>query len=729
MHLVPAAVIDASGLAGRLQRVREVGVGGVWRRVLYRARRAAVLRARVRWNTDFGDQQPTAERIRALLTPTARAASEDPGRLRAALGGSGNRFLFPAGDASLRARFRDRHPAAFDRIVREADATRIGDLAWVVPGGTSDWHAALPGGGRWPLAPADQLGIGAARPIGDVRLSWEIGRSTHVVRLAQAAWLTGDVAYARAVVAQLHDFARANPPGLGIAWAHAQEVGIRAVAWLWAFVLTRDFGVFDAAALQQWIWLIVSHAEYVATHLADHPVTHNHLVSETAALAVLGMTLPELEGAVRWRKLGTQMLWREVAKLVDDEGVEAEYATHYHAFVLDSLLHVLAVADRAGERVEAPVRARIGAMAEFVALLVRADGTLPAIGDTDAGRAFRLGDAALDRRDALATAALLFDRSDWGAIAGDASGAFWLGGGREIPGAGHAPPPGRARRFDAAGIAIARSGYGADAEIVMLRAGPTRFRSDVERGHLHADALSVLWRIGSDDVLIDPGTFLYSEGDGWRASLRATSSHSCVVVDGRDQADVRTHRFGILGERTARWLAFEGDATHLIAAAEHPADGLPRVRRRIAWSAPGLLVLCDDVLGDGEYRIESWLQMPATSGNADGAQARLTLASGRCVSVQVAGVAQRIEVMRPAADDGPGAGWYSACYGTRCVGTALRLEAGVQRLPAQIVTVLRAGAASLSARVESVQGALRVQVGDRILSFPSDGSVRMARIA
>lgn len=722
-------MIGAGGLADRLQRVREVGFGGVWRRILYRMRRAAVLRARSRWSADFEGQRPTEERIRALLTPAARAVGAEAGQLRMALGGGGSRFLFPASDASLPARFRDRHPDAFDRIVSEADATRVGDLAWVVAGGTSDWHAALPGGGRWPLAPADQLGIGDARPLGDVRLSWEIGRSTHVVRLAQAAWLTGDEAYARAVVAQLHDFARANPPGRGIAWAHAQEVGIRAVAWLWAFSLTRHFGAFDSEALRTWIWLIVSHAEYVATHLADHPVTHNHLVSESAALAVLGMALPELQGAARWSRLGTDLLWREVAKLVDDEGVEAEYATHYHAFVLDSLLAVLAGAERIGEPVDARVCGRIAAMAEFVAVLVRSDGTLPAIGDTDAGRAWRLGGDALDRRDALATAAVLFARDDWGAIAGDAPGAFWMSGGREIPGARDAAPPGRARRFDAAGIGVARSGYDAAAEIVILRAGPTRFRNDVARGHLHADALSVLWRIGPDDVLIDPGTYLYSEGDGWRASMRGAAAHSCVILDGLDQADVRTHRFGILGERTSRWISFEGDASQMAAAAEHPAEGLPRVRRRVAWSAPGLLVFCDDVVGDGRHRIEAWLQLPATTGAAEGAQARLTLASGRDVLVQVGGAAERVEVIRPASDAGPGAGWYSTCYGTRAVGTALRVDAGVRPLPVQIVTVLQAGAASLPARVESVQGALRVQVGERMISFPSDGSVRIGRLA
>ena len=719
--------------ARRLRRAREMGLRGIWRRVGDRAHRAATLRQRGRWRATFEGPEPTAAVLLDGLAPAARAGGDDFARLRDALGDGGSRFFFPARDTALRATFRSRHAAGFERIVREADATRNGDLSWVVPGGTNDWHAALPDGGHWPQGPASRLAIGAATPLGDVRLSWEIGRSTHIVRLAQAAWLTRDPAYAHAVTLQLDSFVAANPPGRGIAWAHAQEVAIRAIAWLWAFFLTRDLGAFDAAAFRRWLWLVISHAEFVAANLADHPVTHNHLVSEAAALAVLGMALPELRGAARWRRLGTRLLFREVAKLVDDEGVEAEYSTHYHAFVLDSLLAVLALAERVAEPVDARARARIAKMVEFVALLMRADGTLPAIGDTDAGRAWRLGGDPLDRRDALAIAAALLGRSDWGAIAGDAPGAFWLLGGRAIPGAGDPMPAGCARQLRAAGIAVARTCFGADAEIAVFRCGPTAFRPDVERGHLHADALSVLWQIGADEVLVDPGTYLYSEDAGWRGWLRGTAAHSCVVIDGRDQADVRTHRFGIVGEQPSRWESFAGDAAQMTAVAMHPAHGTPSVRRRFAWIAGGTLVLCDDVAGDGEHRLESWLQFPSTEGDADGNAVLLRLASGRPVLVQGFGDVTNLEVLRPARDADPGPGWRAPRYGSRTPGTSLRFDAGTRSLPARMVLLMQVGDAHRTpapGRIESDgAGSLRIVGAGFRAHFEGDAGVRIERSA
>jgi hypothetical protein len=264
---------------------------------------------------------------------------------------------------------------------------------------------------------------------------------------------------------------------------------------------------------------------------------------------------------------------------------------------------------------------------------------------------------------------------------------------------------------------VARTGWGPDAELFVFRAGPTRFRADVARGHLHADALSVLWRIGDEDVLVDPGTYLYSEGEGWRAALRASAAHSCVVVDERDQADVTSERFGISGESPARWLGFRADATSMCAAAER-SQGSLIVRRRLAWRAGQWLVLCDDVLGSGAHRVASWLQLPETQGDANGRTATLRLASGRIVSIDAGRAVRQVEILRPASDAGPGPGWRAPRYGLRTPGTALRLDVGACDLPVRIVTVIQVGAAGAEpspAQIDASDDGALVRIGsDRV---------------
>jgi hypothetical protein len=700
--------------------VGEIGAAGVARRVRDRLTAPARARRSAAWQSRFaGCRDPQVLLARCGLPVDASGLE----RLRDAI--ASGPFFFDCAAPHLAEAFASRHPQARATLLAQADAAARGDLEWVVPGGTPDWHRALPGSARWPLVASEHLEYGGERPLGDVRLAWEIGRATHLVRLGQASWLGGDAGPARIAVEELARFAEQNPPGLGIAWTQAQEVALRAVALLWVFHLTRVHGVFDAERFGPWLALVVAHAEFVATNLSDHPVTHNHLVSEAGALAMLGAALPALPAAARWRRLGARVLWRELLKQIDDEGISGEHSIHYSAFELDTAIATLLLAERAGLAVPSDARARVGAMADAAIALLRADGTLPPIGDTDAGRAWRLGADPLDRRDVLAAAAVAFDRADWGAAAGDAPGAFWLTGGRAVPGAADAAPGGFARRFEAAGIGLARSARGADEEIVVFRAGPTRMRVDVLASHAHADALSVLWRAGGEDVLLDPGTYLYSEADGWRAWLRGTRAHACVAIDGRDQADVTSGRFEIAGLQPARWLHFEGDGRHLVAAAEHPAHGEPRVQRRLAW-APGALVLVDDVLGSGVHALDAWLPLPATRGDASGATAVLALASGRELRVDGFGAVTRIRALRPAHGARPGPGWSAPRYGVLAAGTALQLEAGSPRLPARLVTVLQLGApgATTAAVVEDLEkAALRVRVGRHRVRFDGAAGV------
>jgi hypothetical protein len=717
---------ERSALSARLRRAGEIGLDGIARRARHRLRRGRRAAARAAWRHRYATEAD-AERLLAAELPGGDAA------VAAVLDGGASAFYLDAADAALARSFAERHPAALAGIVAEADATLSGDWSWIVPGARADWHQALPGPGRWPLLPAGATGIDAERPQGDVRLVWEVGRCPHLVRLAQAAWCTREPRYALGVVELGLDFAAANPPGVGIAWEHAQEAALRGVALLWAYRLSRDLGAFDASARRVWLYLLLAHGDYVASHLSDQPVTHNHLVSEAAGLAVLGMALPSLPQAAHWRRVGLRLVWRELAKQVDDEGVHGEHAWHYHAFVLDSFLAVLLLAGRTGAAVPGAARRRIERMAEATSLLLREDGSLPPIGDTDAGRAFRLGADPLDRRDVLAAAAAAFARRDWGAIAGDAPGAFWLTGGRAVPGAGDATPAGRAHRFEAAGVGVARTGFDRAAEIVVFRAGATRFRRDVLRAHMHADALSVLWRVAGEDVLVDPGTYLYSESRGFRAALRSSRAHGCVVVDGRDQADVASRRFGIAGERPAAWLVFAGDARELRTGAVHPAEGPVRVRRRLAWRAGGPLVLCDDVVGAGGHRVEAWLALPPTRGAVDAEGATLALGSGRALRVQAFGDVDCVELLRPTPERGAGPGWLAPRYGVLVAGTALHLDAGAGPLPRRLVTVIQTAAASQAApppaRCTTDASRAIVAAGGYEFRFEGEAEIAIRRLA
>ena len=104
-------------------------------------------------------------------------------------------------------------------------------------------------------------------------------------------------------------------------------------------------------------------------------------------------------------------------------------------------------------------------------------------------------------------------------------------------------------------------------------------------------------------MLVDPGVYSTASrtaGVFTSAGQRRIPVSLSMV---RDQADVSTHRFGVLGRRTSRWGNVDGSSDWMIAEAAHPADATPCVHRRVAWLAGVALVIDDEVRGAGEHEI------------------------------------------------------------------------------------------------------------------------------
>jgi hypothetical protein len=56
-------------------------------------------------------------------------------------------------------------------------------------------------------------------------------------------------------------------------------------------------------------------------------------------------------------------------------------------------------------------------------------------------------------------------------------------------------------------------------------------------GHSHADTLSLVVYYGSEEILVDAGTYTYVGDEHLRNEFRGTAAHNTVRIDGLDQAD------------------------------------------------------------------------------------------------------------------------------------------------------------------------------------------------
>ena len=155
-----------------------------------------------------------------------------------------------------------------------------------------------------------------------------------------------------------------------------------------------------------------------------------------------------------------------------------------------------------------------------------------------------------------------------------------------------------------AGYSILRPSYGGRG-LMVLDHGPLGMAPCF--GHGHADALSLLFRYGGEDVLVDPGTGTYTGDDIWRAYFRGTRAHNTVTVDNLDQA-----------EQTGAFIWSKPYSCRLVRRHDLPGGGVVLLAvhtgyqeragvvhwRAVVYAPPALWLVWDRLTGSGEHRLE-----------------------------------------------------------------------------------------------------------------------------
>ena len=250
--------------------------------------------------------------------------------LRRHIGARNTRFVLdPRGAGELRAAVRGRWPSAASAAATRANRILSGEYdllgyRGLVFGGESgvDWHYDPVHVRRAPLTFwADVPYLDSA--IGDHKIIWELNRQQHWLQLGRALWLTQDVRYRDAIIAQLASWLSVNPPLTGINWASMLEIGLRSISWVWGLhFLLGDKSQTpnpEAQSLEpEAPWLVdmlvgldkqLTHVEH---NLSTYFSPNTHLTGEALALYVVGVALPEMAASRRWTETGRRILLAEI---------------------------------------------------------------------------------------------------------------------------------------------------------------------------------------------------------------------------------------------------------------------------------------------------------------------------------------------------------------------------------------------------------------------------------
>lgn len=651
----------------------------------YAARARAMSPAEIVWRAGSRASAVTATLRRRHLqpvlsggdTPAAWAAAQHDFRVATA-----RPVLL---DAARAAAIAESYPEQAAAVIAAADEVLDRRFAYfghdpvLLPGPHIDWNYDPRTGFRWPTVNAGR--IDHRSQAGDPKWIWELNRLQHLPWLAQAWLFTGDDRYADGALEQLDGWIEQNPPGQGIAWRGAFEVGLRAVSVAVALQGLREADALTPERFRRAVTMLAASIDVGWRTRSLFSSANNHLVGEMAGVATAAMLFPEIAGATQALSRALRVLTREADRQILPDGAGAEQSVAYQIFCAELIVVVAALQRLGGGRPHPALVAALRRSADHLRRLAGDGDPLPRYGDADDGFALRLQPdplPALDRH-LVAVAAVTGTPP---ARPLDLTAA-WLAG-----------PAGTVA--DEEPTALDPTFYAPHGGLVVLRRGTRRLTMDVGplgylslAAHGHADALAVTLSSGGCDIIGDPGTGSYYGEPAWRDAFRGTRMHATVAVDDVNQS---TPGGPFLWTKHAATKVRAVDLARGVVEAEH--DGYERlpdpvVHRRYLITPPSwdTVVVVDLVHGSGSHRIRTaWPLHPSCSVREDGPS--FVIARDGAPALRVLTLASDAATPYSAfGDEDQRLGWWSDSLESRrpawLVGSSLEAE----HLPAVVATL------------------------------------------
>jgi len=629
-------------------------------------------------------RQATAQRWDALLS---KGGHQWPSGLSSTPPSRRGRFFFePESVPQLAVLLRERLPNEAAEIVCRAE--RVLEHRFDLLGFENvdyspdiDWHLDKVHGKQAARQSAFRVKYLDFAQVGDSKVTWELNRHQHLVLLAKAYLLTGEDRFAKEIFAQWYRWQEQNPYPVGINWASSLEVAFRSLSWLWLRALLEGNPVVPSDFSKDLSRALALSARHIERYLSTYFSPNTHLLGEAVALFYIGTMCPEASQSEHWRNLGWRVVMEEAQKQVREDGFYFEQSAYYHVYALEFLLQCGLLASKNNVTPPSEYASTVERMCSALALLSRT-GITASFGDDDGGRLLDgQRNRALHLTEPLATAAVIFDRGDYKYLAkGLHEDTIWLLGAEGVD------------QFDAlksippslSSTALANSGFYLMSspepvpQQMLIDAGPQGAGTG---GHGHADALSIQLLYGDRVLLQDPGTFEYVGDASDRNTIRGTSAHNTLTVDGRGQSQPKGPFAWERLTRTQQEVWIAGEHFDLFRASHDGYADLGVTHRRWVFHLHGRFWLIRDVAeGHGPHKLElAWhLGGDLQPSKAEGQFFPRSAVEPGLALVGCTGDSWRRELLPS---------WWSPAYGRREESWTLRYSAESQ-LPAECATVI-----------------------------------------
>jgi hypothetical protein len=511
------------------------------------------------------------------------------------------------------------------------------------------WNKDPKTGTLAPLAFGKSIDYRDERIVGDIKYLWEPSRHLGLVTLAAAWRVSGDARYVEGATTLLVSWMDQCPYPVGVHWASSLELAIRLVNWSIAWHLFGGengilfHGASGQAFQRRWLDCIYQHCYFIDSFYSRHSSANNHLFCEYMGLFVAALTWPCWEKSAAWAAKAKAGLEVEALRQNAIDGVNLEQAVYYHHEVMDMMLLCQTVGAANKVEFSTMFMQQLERMAEFLRSLMDVSGNIPMLGDADDALIVALSyqPGWCHYRSLLASCALLFNRPDYKYAAASLDDKNrWIFGEEGVRrwNALSAERRDPVMQFPFGGYYLLGRNWGTENEIkAVVDCAPLGYLSIAAHGH--ADALSIVLSAGGEQLLIDPGTYVYHTQKKWRDYFRSTAAHNTVCIDGVDQSVIGGN-FMWMKKANSTLIHFAACADRQVFEGEH--DGYLRLpdpvihRRKIVFDAArSMFIVTDSVICNGEHRVEIYWHFSETSTVSVHSSSGIATAASRKVQVTI----------------------------------------------------------------------------------------------
>ena len=224
---------------------------------------------------------------------------------------------------------------------------------------------------------------------------------------------------------------------------------------------------------------------------------HNHGIYQDRALLQLSVLFPNFEQSEVWNQVANERLELHLLEDFTDSGIHKEHSPSYHFLVLSLMMGVNDFNQHYNLE-NKKLESLIYNMQDYLAYIVKPDGSFPLVGDSGFENGLRLKESSVVSENLLD----LMKRTSE-----DSLGNYCIS-------------------YPDAGVGINKLEFSNGNE--MYFAIFSAFHSSV---HKQSDDLSFVLTYGDTDYFVDSGKYNFDESDVYRKHVRSVFAHNTIVVD------------------------------------------------------------------------------------------------------------------------------------------------------------------------------------------------------